>query len=413
MKTLLCLLSQQHVPNLLAVHHFQPERLVLVETAGMRRKNAARDFREALRLGGRAYDDQHCQSLPLDDENNPGALGGCLQAAAAALSDAEWTVNLTGGTKPMSIGAYEFFRDKPARLVYTSVDRPNRFLDIRGGAAEDCAYRPGVPEFLAGYGFSFSLPKVEEKEKYVRFLPPTAQLIARRSPRVPLLRLMPSANQKDRAHWEETCKSWREKARMKGVELQSRDVDVEIPDAEVREALARAFRLGVAGTFLTGWLNRQAADFLTGGWLEVFMWDLMKRHADALGLWDVRLGPVISHRDKGVMNEIDVVFMRDCGLCSIECKSGAQGHDPGGDILYKIETVKHQFGALLGKAFLATTAENILHKDREGKRIVKPELGRRADLYGCRIVACEEIRRLAECPDDPELVRQVFFAKGE
>lgn len=33
MKVMLCLLSDQPIPNLLSVHHFQPDRLVLVESA--------------------------------------------------------------------------------------------------------------------------------------------------------------------------------------------------------------------------------------------------------------------------------------------------------------------------------------------------------------------------------------------
>jgi hypothetical protein len=58
MTVLLCLLSEQHVPNLLPVHHFEPDWLVLVETAGMKRRQAAANFLQALRLGGREYSER-------------------------------------------------------------------------------------------------------------------------------------------------------------------------------------------------------------------------------------------------------------------------------------------------------------------------------------------------------------------
>ena len=52
MRTLLCLLSDQHVPNLLSVHHFQPDRLVLVESRQMRERKVGDHFLQALRWAG-------------------------------------------------------------------------------------------------------------------------------------------------------------------------------------------------------------------------------------------------------------------------------------------------------------------------------------------------------------------------
>lgn len=402
MKALLCLLSQQHVPNLLSVHHFQPERLVLVESAGMARRHAARDFLEALRLGGRAYDDQRCQVVPLDDENSPQATRRCLDEAVQRLPDAQWIVNLTGGTKPMSIAAYEFFRERSARLVYTPVNRPNEFLDFRGGPGQQCAYRPTIQEFLAGYGFRFRRPldKVIEEENQVRFLPPLAQLIAQRCTKAPLLCF-------NSAWAPEDCQKWRSVAREKGVQLAAGDV--EIPNPEVRAAVCRAFNLQSEGSWLVGWLNKRAALFITGGWLEVLLWDLFSRHADRLGVWDVHLGLIVAHRDTGVANELDVALMHDYALASVECKSGAQTHDPSFDILYKVETVKHQFGALLADAYVATTAESVLETGRDGQQQVRAHLAQRAALYRCRIITREQIVQVAANPDDADLVRRTFF----
>lgn len=67
MKILLCLLSDQHVPNLLSIHHFCPDRLVLVESEQMKGKSKA--LLAALKTGGDNdvldYADR-CSIVPLD-----------------------------------------------------------------------------------------------------------------------------------------------------------------------------------------------------------------------------------------------------------------------------------------------------------------------------------------------------------
>jgi len=66
MKTRVVLLSDQHIPNLLSVHHFKPERLYIVESALMKRTQAAARLLEALKIGGLDYDSRH-SIVPVDD----------------------------------------------------------------------------------------------------------------------------------------------------------------------------------------------------------------------------------------------------------------------------------------------------------------------------------------------------------
>ncbi|NPV63066.1 MAG: DUF1887 family protein [Methanotrichaceae archaeon] len=51
MKVMVCLISDQHVPNLLSVHAVEPDLLFLVETPGMKAKRGASNFIRALRMG--------------------------------------------------------------------------------------------------------------------------------------------------------------------------------------------------------------------------------------------------------------------------------------------------------------------------------------------------------------------------
>src|SRR5262249_42289178 len=155
MKVLLCLLSDQHVPNLLSVHHYKPDQLVLIQSAAMQRKEAAAHFQAALHLGGMDYaSEERCHVQPLEAEDDLGVIRECLRHAYARHPGGEWVANLSGGTKPMSIAAYEFFKAVGARLVYVNFSKPSVLLGMDGHPAETCEHRPTLREFLAGYGFA-------------------------------------------------------------------------------------------------------------------------------------------------------------------------------------------------------------------------------------------------------------------
>jgi hypothetical protein len=74
----------------------------------MERRQAAANFLEALRLGGRDYSDR-CPIEPLKHEDDMEAVRKTLHSACVAFPSDDWIANVTGGTKPMSIAAYEFF----------------------------------------------------------------------------------------------------------------------------------------------------------------------------------------------------------------------------------------------------------------------------------------------------------------
>ena len=93
----------------------------------------------------------------------------------------------------------------------------------------------------------------------------------------------------------------------------------------------------------------------------------------------------------------------------IECKSGSQENDPGTEILHKVEAVVRQFGALGIRSYLATTSPYVQGKDGG----LRPGIRDRAALYKCRILVRDQIRQLAQSPDDCELLRRLMFYASE
>ena len=116
MKILLCLLSDQHVPNLLSIHHFCPDRLVLVESEQMKGKSKA--LLAALKTGGDNdvldYADR-CSIVPLECVNSLQYVLDLLQREMARFPDADWLVNLTGGNKLMALAAFQCFAVRKAQ----------------------------------------------------------------------------------------------------------------------------------------------------------------------------------------------------------------------------------------------------------------------------------------------------------
>ncbi|HYT94745.1 MAG TPA: DUF1887 family CARF protein [Gemmataceae bacterium] len=401
MKILLCLLSDQHIPNLLSVHHFKPDRLVLVQSSAMQHKDAAKHFLGGLGCGGLNFTvEGNCHVEPLEVEDNLENVRQCLQRAYGRYPAEAWVVNLSGGTKPMSIAAFEFFKAVGARLIYINFQKPNVLLGLDGHASETCTYRPGIREFLAGYGFESSknpedVAKAEERAKSWWNC---ALRIAQACPEQPLVRLGDLHDPAVKQRWDV--------ARKKGLQLEPGLLAPE--DSGLRQELAAAFSLCEAHDGLQGKLDKYGVDFLTGGWLESFLWQLLRQHADALGIWDVRLGIRPAKIGITTDSDFDVAFMHDYRLCMVECKSGSQEHDPGAEILHKVEAVVRQFRALGIRSCLATTSSNVLGKDGQ----LRPGIRDRAGIYQCRILPRQGIRELAESPDNTEAVRRLVLGES-
>jgi len=380
MRAMLCLISEQHVPNLLAVHELRSDLLVLLETEGMRNRNAANNFLKALAIGGLDYLTRN-EIVPLDDGDSIEETKKALERVHSMHRDAEWIVNITGGTKPMSIGAYEFFKQKKnAKIIYISASDQSKALDFSGGEDVPLRYRISVGEFLAGYGFDLGYPnKVRENEERGERLLDLAAGIAANSHNGALLGFL--------AHLSKISNERR--GRDKGLEISESD-GLLLKDAHLREMLASSFELKCDGGYLTGALDKYAVRFLTGGWLEVFTWGLL-RGLDSV--WDVHLGLQIVRKGERLQNDLDVAFMTDQSLRIVECKSGSQEHDKeGSDTLYKIEAIRKQLGALRVRSYLVTTSDNVTDPNT-GK--IKEHLANRSNLYQCTIVKPDDVRCLA------------------
>lgn len=388
MKILVCLISDQHVPNLLAVKAVRPNRLVLLVTPGMKKKGKDAQFLDALSAGGH---DLQMEKKIIDqkEENSSLAVYSNLEREFSEHADDEWIINLTGGTKPMSIGAYEFSKKMGLRTLYVAKDDQSRAIDLLGGQAIELDHKVTTKEFLAGYGFDIinekSLKKAEDRASaWVT----AAAVLAKNSDRADLKEMLGRLQRLKEAAIEQDEKSWDRD----GIFL-NEDDDLFLEDAALRDQLIPCFGRSMTGEKMIGRLDRPAVEFLTGKWLEVFVWSLLLPFVGK-DIWDLHLGVSAGKKGPGENNDLDISFMKNQSLCIVECKTGGQEHDPEGDgVLYKIEAVKSGPKALRVNAYLATTSDNIKDLKKGG---IREKLQRRSKIYGCKIIPGWEIQKMAD-----------------
>ncbi|MCS6912332.1 MAG: DUF1887 family protein [Myxococcota bacterium] len=387
-RVLICLMSDQHVPNLLSVHQLRPDHLVLVVTP--EKQDRVRFFLEALRLGGLDYANRY-EECQLQQAERMQAMVQALDRVCKRLAGASFFVNLTGGTKPMSLGAYSYFTEHhpDARLLYVRESRPDELLDLRdeNRPPERCTHRVTARQFMAGYGYQvcetdekLNLHKNEDDRLWE-----AARLLALDPPER-LLNL--------------TREDWKA-ARRDSLELQRGWLR---PPERARAALGQALGLREEGQDLVGRLDATGGRFVTGGWLEVFVAGLLRRLLDLpeMEVWDVMRDPHVGRIDsQRAENELDVAFMHHQALYVIECKTGDQDQQDQEDkrlqdALYKLEAVLSRMKALRVHMRLATTSS------------VNESVRRRAEIYRCPIIGREQLMELARAPEDLPLIRRTL-----
>ncbi|MDX9954949.1 MAG: DUF1887 family CARF protein [Anaerolineae bacterium] len=114
MTTLITLVGEQPIPNLLPIRHIKPERVLFVHTGS----------------GARGTKPVACHIARLVPEYNPDfvevdpydLLNARAQIAAKLSPDESITVNITGGTKMMALAAYALAVERNASFIYLQTE---------------------------------------------------------------------------------------------------------------------------------------------------------------------------------------------------------------------------------------------------------------------------------------------------
>lgn len=369
--THVCMVSAQPTPNLTPALDpaVRPARVILLVSPDMGERASWLEAALRPRVGRierwsieDPWDVEHVQQRVLE----------LIEREMRAGRGDELVLNATGGTKPMSIAAYEAFRayDRPIFYVHPEHDRLV-WLHPSGQAARELADRVKLEEFLRAHGVGAGA-------------------------------LHRSVQDPERAELGEMLVGGLDRY---GTDLGTLNYHAQRAEATLVSepvgnlsagfvALVDLFQSAGVLELREGRLrfpSREARFFVNGGWLELYAFRQVQlfRQSGA-GIQDAAWGVEVARASPSgpVDNELDVAFLASNRLYLLECKtrtwSEATDGGAGVDALYKLDSLRDVIGGLQARAMLVSY------------RAPRPAVQRRAASLGVRICAGVELQRLRQ-----------------
>lgn len=370
MKNLIVILvSQQTIPNVMFVKQFlkQNDDLLMVSTEKMKNKENE-NIKKSLNLPNAIH------TIIVDEFNN--------KDIQSKLSDFDFSpysnlvVNITGGTKIMSLEAYTFFKKKENCNIFY-ITKGTEYKKISPYADEvfhfNCEL--DLEHYFKAYGYepNYSATSGIDKEYTYSFFD---WFINHKEFKhqgvISELQKIRNCKKSD----GELCKKFIKKGIYPIDEVEGLSnllYDINFPTKE-------------------GNISKKEIEYLTGNWFEEYIYYKLKDN-NIISEKDIICGVMLKN-DKA-SNEFDIVFLKDYQLHIIECKTSIINKDKQSlpnDTIYKLDSLKKELG-LFAKSYIAT-----LNK----KEDLKENHKERAKLYGMQFLTLNEIK------DEEVLIKQIF-----
>lgn len=352
MKAHLVLVSAQAVPNFTPIldERFKPEEVIMLVTDDMR------IFSESLE---RIYQPRGVKvsRWPINDPWDIEHIRHRIEALLVTKKNTDISLNATGGTKPMSIAAYEVFRENNLDIFYVHPEQDTLIWMYPKRPSVDLADRIKLKEYLFAYGAD--KVKVQNKkgvDSSMRELSDElVSNIQRYESALSSLNYFAATADNPRLISAEIDKSfngnydfWDLVDLFRQAELLHRQGDrLRFPDKNAR--------------FL-----------VNGGWLELYAYTCCLNLKKTSGIQDVSHSVEVSRKQgrNVVLNELDVALLKDNKLYVIECKTkrfsgNGKKHSKAADVLYKLDSITGILGGLYAKSMLVSYKKlQQHHRDR-------------------------------------------------
>lgn len=338
---LVSLMGEQTIPNILFIKEMQSlkkiDSYIFISTQQMEKSGILSRILESAHIERCKCTEILVNEYSLDDFEKK------LDDYPFADED-RFTVNVTGGTKLMAIGAYRYFSHKDSEIFYVQI-RGNTYRKIHPEVRRresDLSYRINLIDYLSAHGISISRPHKRP-------------IISRKQAEHILLRMM-NNDYSSILHFLRTKRK-------------SRSVPI---DSAIRKFLDD---MGFNDLCLT--LTKEYINLFTGGWFEEFVYHILK---DELSLDDDH---IILSADLNIKNEIDVLFVHNNAICLVECKTGLKDGKRSllSDTVYKVNAISRKLG-LRVKPVLFTIDPLIRDKRNE----IKDDYRERMEVFGIDLI---------------------------
>ncbi len=258
--------------------------------------------------------------------------------------DESFSLNATGGTKPMSIAAYDAFcaAGYPIYYIHPESDELIWLHDKKLNSLK-VADRIKLEDFLQAHGALVS--------DIDRSLPDSSELDAAE-------RIVGDIEYFGKAVSKLNYLSYTARNNLKSEEIGSAR-----PDNQALEDLLDLFEQ--AGSFKLSqdrliFKDESSRFFVNGGWIEGWVYHKIRELKKANPLiqdvaYNIKIERYVE-RGEPIKNEIDIAYLCNNRLYIIECKTrrfkGSDSNSIGAEALYKLDTLKDITGGLKAKAML-------------------------------------------------------------
>lgn len=355
MKTVhVVLVSDQPIPNLTTLLQFRPDLALLLYTSDM---GSQKDRLQSV-LKARQIAVESREILPYDLNN---VIGVC-EKIINDYRESDISLNITGGTKIGTMGAFQVFYsgDKPIYYVNT---RDNEILKVAPDS--QCITidaKIGIKDYLAAYGFMMTGHTVDDS-RILKRREASKHLVEAAMANERIIGLLNAAVPDT-----------------KGMTF-PRDITLPyVPEIrQMAQMLEAAGMLKVKGTAVTV-ETPEIVQYLRGFWFEEYVYTT----ARSIGADEVKLN-VTGTWDASVKNsptnEFDVMISKGTRLACISCKTSdpnrtkdGDGEGIGKEFLYELDSLSDNALGLFGKRMIASVRKISNDYVRDRAKIMKIDL---------------------------------------
>ena len=371
----ICLVSQQAAANLLPALDptLKPAKIVLVVTAKMQRQAA--HLTAVLKENA-----IQAELLQLSNEQDFHQTENELIELAARLEEHTVTLNITGGTKLMSVAAQSVAQASRWRMFYVDADTDRAiWLGQDKTPPHPLQEQLKLRHYLRSYGFELtSKPNRSQASAAQQRLTQTlVEQVGSLEASISVLNAL-AQDAENRRSLGVPMNDW---------QRDSRSLDVLLRYFEDAAALS------VQGDRIQ-FASEAARDFVKGGWLELHAIQAVHQVTGPLGIRDKAMGLEVQDVTTETRNELDIAFMARNRLFVMECKTARIDRPQGqgdrtappkaNDTLFKLAENCRRIGGLGTRGMLVSY-----------RKLQPPEMTL-ADALGIKVVAGSDIARLPE-----------------
>lgn len=355
---LISLISEQTIPNVLFIKQFDiVDKYIFITTERM--ENEENGNRRNWILKACNIDDNTQQKIEVNAEDKIN-----VEEKLSKFNFSEFEriiVNITGGTKMMSIAAYEFFNKNypDAELWYKPIDKKDEYhICNKPIKTLKINYNLTVKEYLEACGIfedRYFSKKPEFDESYcIEFF----QLYINNDN---IRKLVEKIRTLFRANNAPYSKQMKKKDK----------IDLTLSD-DLSEILIELNKIKFP-LQEDKILTKAKMEFLTGGWFEEYVYYKIKKKNN-LSENSINLGVFLNPKPKDkerlkyfANNDLDVVYVKNNEFYVIECKTDITEQGLFNETVYKMAALRKYFG-LSVKSVLATLSD--LNEEKKEKASV-------------------------------------------